>query len=333
MPTDYPLRAARRFARVPSFMARVVVVGAGVIGLTSALALEEAGHDVQVIAAAKGNSTTSAAAGAIWYPFKVGPPEKASAWAGTTLRWLTRLAKQSPEAGVDIVERTELAQDDRTPWWALATPGLRKVESTDSKPLPNGARFGWKFEAPRCDPPVFLPWLESQLHCPIEIRRVPSLGALIAETNAGAVINCTGLGARTLTGDRELQAIYGQTVITAPGRIDLAHCLGDERDESRMFYAIPRRAEVVLGGCAELCPDDRPTTTTRAMTDAILSRAAAMGLEPGPVLRESAGLRPYRPSVRLERDPDEDRIIHNYGHGGSGFTLCRGCAEDVAALL
>lgn len=314
-------------------MPRVVVLGAGVIGLTSALTLEEAGHDVHVIAAAKGVSTTSAAAGAIWYPFKVGPPEKAALWAGATLRWLTRLAKQTPEAGVDILERTELAADDRTPWWAPATPGLRRVESAGGNQLPDGARFGWKFEAPRCDPPVFLPWLESRLRHPIEIRRVTSLGALLAETGAHAIINCTGLGARTLTGDNELQAIYGQTVITAPGSIDLTHCLGDERDESRMFYAIPRRAEVVLGGCAEACPDTRPTTTTRDMTDAILSRAAVMGLEPGPVLRESAGLRPYRPSVRLERDPDEPGIIHNYGHGGSGFTLCRGCAEGVVALL
>ncbi|MBX3388559.1 MAG: FAD-dependent oxidoreductase [Phycisphaeraceae bacterium] len=314
-------------------MARVVVLGAGVIGLTSALTLEEAGHDVRVIAAAKGSSTTSAAAGAIWYPFKVGPPEKAAIWAGATLHWLTELAKATPGAGVDLLLRTELAADGRWPWWADATPGIEKIESVDGKTLPAGAHVGWKFSAPRCDPPIFLEWLEKQLRRPVEIRRVDSLAELLAETNAEALINCTGLGARRLTGDTELQAIYGQTVITAPGRIDLAHCLGDERDESRMFYSIPRRAEVVLGGCAEVCSDDRPCTTTRAMTDVILSRAASMGLEPGPVLRESAGLRPYRPSVRLDRDAADPRIIHNYGHGGSGYTLCRGCAEEVARLV
>lgn len=314
-------------------MARVVVLGAGVIGLTSALTLEEAGHDVQVIAGAKGAATTSAAAGAIWYPFRVGPPEKASLWAGATRRWLTDLANRTPEAGVDVLSRLELASTDERPWWADATPGLRKVESTPANPLPNGAKFGWRFDAPRCDPPVFLAWLEHQLQKPIQLRRVDSLSNLFAETSADHIINCTGLGARALTNDRELQAIYGQTVIVAPGRLDLAHCLGDERDESRMFYAIPRRSEVVLGGCAEHCPDERPTTTTRAMTDSILSRAASMGLEPGSVLRESAGLRPFRPTVRLERDPADPRIIHNYGHGGSGYTLCRGCAEDVIKLL
>lgn len=314
-------------------MARVVVLGAGVIGLTSALTLEEAGHDVRVIAAAKGAFTTSAAAGAIWYPFKVGPPDKAAIWAGATLHWLTELAKNTPSAGVDLLSRTELASDDRKPWWAEATPGIEKIESADGNPLPAGARVGWRFAAPRCDPPIFLAWLETQLRHSIEVRRVDSLAELLAETNADALVNCTGLGARPLTGDQELQAIYGQTVITAPGKINLTRCLGDERDESRMFYSIPRRAEVVLGGCAEVCSDDRPCTTTRAMTDAILSRASSMGLEPGPVLRESAGLRPYRPTVRLERDQADPRIIHNYGHGGAGYTLCRGCAEEVVRLV
>jgi D-amino-acid oxidase len=51
------------------------------------------------------------------------------------------------------------------------------------------------------------------------------------------------------------------------------------------------------------------------------------------VLRERTGLRPVRPVPRVERDPDDPRVIHNYGHGGAGFTLGLACAEDVAALL
>jgi D-amino-acid oxidase len=47
------------------------------------------------------------------------------------------------------------------------------------------------------------------------------------------------------------------------------------------------------------------------------------------------GLRPFRKSgVRLERARlrDSRTIIHNYGHGGSGFTLSWGCAEEVVQL-
>ena len=45
--------------------------------------------------------------------------------------------------------------------------------------------------------------------------------------------------------------------------------------------------------------------------------------------------RPFRaagPRIETER-LDHKTIVHNYGHGGAGFTLCRGCAEDVADIL
>jgi D-amino-acid oxidase len=41
------------------------------------------------------------------------------------------------------------------------------------------------------------------------------------------------------------------------------------------------------------------------------------------------GLRPVRrQNIRLEREPGT-RIVHNYGHGGSGLTLSWGCAAEV----
>ena len=63
--------------------------------------------------------------------------------------------------------------------------------------------------------------------------------------------------------------------------------------------------------------------------DVTVVGAGVIGLTTAVELQR-AGLRPYRPSVRLER---EGRLIHNYGHGGAGYTLAYGCAEDVAALL
>jgi D-amino-acid oxidase len=51
-----------------------------------------------------------------------------------------------------------------------------------------------------------------------------------------------------------------------------------------------------------------------------------------PVLGTVAGLRPARPTVRLERGvlADGTPVIHDYGHGGSGITLAWGCADEVA---
>jgi D-amino-acid oxidase len=48
------------------------------------------------------------------------------------------------------------------------------------------------------------------------------------------------------------------------------------------------------------------------------------------------GLRPYRPEVRLEAEEFQNGtkcIIHNYGHGGSGWTLAWGCAMEVCELV
>jgi glycine/D-amino acid oxidase-like deaminating enzyme len=53
-----------------------------VIGLTTALTLEEHGHDVRVVAAGTDDATTSAVAGACWFPYRAGPPDRVAAWAG-----------------------------------------------------------------------------------------------------------------------------------------------------------------------------------------------------------------------------------------------------------
>jgi len=77
-------------------------------------------------------------------------------------------------------------------------------------------------------------------------------------------------------------------------------------------------------------PPGAPAPIDADITARILQQARTLGLPIGRVRTERTGLRPYRLEVRLER---EGRIIHNYGHGGAGFTLCRGCAVEVASLV
>ena len=296
----------------------ITVVGGGVAGLTTALALQERGHRVQVVAEHTGDGTTSAVAGAVWYPFRADPPGLVTGWAMRTKEWLTQLAADTPAAGVDILTVREVTASAEVPWWASCSPDLQRVT------LPGGTG-AWQFEAPRVEPAIHLEWLASQLAWPIERRRVVSLDAEPGDM----VVNCTGLGARNLTGDRELQALWGQTVLVAPGEGPLNAVAIDERDEERMFYSIPRRGSVVLGGSAVAVEDDHSLAPVEALTEDILRRASERNQTHGPVLAVRCGLRPYRTTVRLER---EGRIIHNYGHGGSGFTLARGCAEQVAEM-
>ncbi|CAN95493.1 FAD-dependent oxidoreductase [Sorangium sp. So ce145] len=301
---------------------QITVVGAGVIGLTTAVVLQRDGHRVQVIAAARGERTTSAVAAALWHPFLANPPERVNAWSSRSLDELTRIANEHPEAGVDLLTAREAADDTRLPWWAPSVPDL----ALEPGPHPLGAPYSLRFTAPRIEPSLHLPWLEAQLDCPVRAEHVRSL----AEVEGDCIVNCTGLGARALTGDGELIGVYGQVAIVEPGEIPPDVALGDERDESALVYVIPRRREIVIGGCFIPSPDDRPLTPDPELADAMLQRVRAAGLKPGRLLGSRAGLRPYRSTVRVER---EGRVIHNYGHGGSGYTLAWGCAHEVSAML
>ena len=306
---------------------QITIVGAGVIGLTTALVLEELGHTVRVVATAAGEATTSAVAGAVWFPYRVGPPDRVALWAATTRAWLERHAND-PATGIDVLQGFEITTEPedatghapRRPWWATHIDVVRA-------PAPVlGSPAAWQFTAPRVEPARFLPWLAARLHAPIEQRTVTELAAEPGDL----VINCAGLGARELAHDTSMAPLLGQIAVAATGAADLRTTITDHRDPDSIFYIIPRRAELVLGGCSIPVAPDAPTISDDAITARILAQAAALGIPIGPVLRTRVGLRPYRQAVRLERD---GRIIHNYGHGGAGFTLCVGCADEVAKLV
>jgi D-amino-acid oxidase len=68
----------------------------------------------------------------------------------------------------------------------------------------------------------------------------------------------------------------------------------------------------------------------------VLDRVQALvpALRGAPVLSRAVGLRPGRPTVRLDRTVVGGRpVVACYGHGGAGMTLSWGCARDVAALV
>jgi D-amino-acid oxidase len=302
----------------------ITVVGGGVIGLTTALTLEEHGHEVRVVAAATEDTTTSAVAGACWFPYRAGPPDRVAAWAADTRRWLDALTAD-PGAGVvaltgyEITAEAAMADSPR-PWWAAHI-------AVDRVPAPvTGAPIAWRYQSAGIEPARFLPWLTGRLRAQIEHRPVIDLAAEPGDL----VVNCTGLAARELARDPELMPLFGQVVITELGGVDRSVTVTDERDPNKLFYLIPRRDELVLGGCSLPWPPGAPPSIDPDLTRRIVTQAAALGLPVGPIKRVRAGLRPYRTEVRLER---VGRIIHNYGHGGAGYTLSRGCAEAVAAIV
>jgi D-amino-acid oxidase len=292
---------------------RVTVVGAGVVGLTTAVALRSVGIEADVVARDPPEATTSAVAAALWYPYRALPADRVTAWSAATYEELSELAGA---AGVRMLPGTEALEPGAPdPWWRDAVPDLRR--SAD----------GLRFTAPVVDMSVHLPWLAERLRAlggAIERRALGSLD----ELDADAVVNCAGLGARELAGDASLSAVRGQIVrVAAPG---VTEWLVDQRDPERLVYVVPRERDVVLGGTAQEGDEDREPNP--ATTDAIRARCAEMvpAVRDAPIVSVAVGLRPARPAVRLEA---EGRVVHCYGHGGAGVTLAWGCAVEVAALL
>jgi D-amino-acid oxidase len=308
-------------------MARVIVVGAGVVGLSCALRLQEAGHRVDVVARDLPLETTSAVAAAIWYPHRAFPYERVTAWSGTTYHELERLAEE-PESGVRMIEGTELHRIRTSdPWWRSAVPALTRITA-----MPPPYLDGWTFRAPVVEMPVYLRWLSKQLvDGGGSITRMALTGM---PDQAEVVVNASGLGARLIAGDPSVMPVRGQVVYVEQFGLDRWWL-----DPEGPTYVVPRSEDVVVGGTDDEGEWSRtPDSDTATL---ILERAARLvpELARARVLRHKVGLRPARPQVRLEEEKVPsgesrvERVVHCYGHGGAGVTLSWGCADEVAALV
>jgi D-amino-acid oxidase len=297
---------------------RVIVVGAGVVGLTCAVRLLENGHRVDVLARDLPLETTSAVAAALWYPYRALPQDRVTSWSGASYAEFVGLAGEQG-TGVRMVTGTEVFTVRQVePWWRDAVPYLDRETA-----LPPGYVDGWTFGSPVVEMPVYLRWLQGRLE---------GLGGTVTRMNlsglptgADAVVNCAGLGARLLGADR--------TVVPVRGQVLYVEQVGLDRwwlDSAGPTYVVPRSRDIVVGGTDQEGEWSRTPDPDTAR--AILARAARLvpGLEGARVLRHKVGLRPVRPAVRVERVAD---VVHCYGHGGAGVTLSWGTADEVAALL
>ncbi len=181
--------------------------------------------------------------------------------------------------------------------------------------------FGEQLPVPLIETPIYLPWLRRNLR--IHRRTIRDLAALARDFDV--VVNCAGLGARELCGDSLLQPGRGVVLKTAnPGIV--RHMVRIDRDE--LTYVLSRTDDVVLGGTDD-ASESRDVPPELAA--AIYARCAAVEPRLPAEFAIDVGFRPLRSAVRLERERGT-RIVHNYGHGGAGFTVSWGCARDVLRI-
>ena len=304
------------------------IIGAGVSGLTCAVLFAERGYRTRILAEEIGPSLTSAAAGAIWFPYDAEPFDAVIAWSLETFAVLQGLSR-TPESGVSMIELRHFVRtgEIKIPPWAISLGAQR----LDPASIPHCFASGFTLEVPLTDTTIYLDYLAARFRrAGGEIQagmRFDHLEEISAEYSM--VINCTGVGARTLLPDPAVEPHRGQVVIVA--RTPANH--GIVCNDPPLMYAIPRAGDCVFGGTNEVSSNRKPDSATTAAIVAECSRV--LEIAPPDVLGKRVGLQPFRRlgvCLRADHLCDGRRVIHNYGHGGSAFPLSWGCAQAVFDL-
>ncbi len=309
----------------------VVVLGAGVIGLVTALRLLERGFSVTILADAFSPHTTSNVAGALWYPHRVGPPDRIDEWCRRSYPVFRELCS-NPSAGVALRPLLVLpGSDEKPPAWSDVA-GLQLVGRDK---LPPGYDCGFAMLAPVVESDTFLEWL---------LARVRALGAVVEKvpasltsfeplfTRGQVVVHCTGIGARKLVDDRDLHPVRGQLLRVEGPRIVRSVC--DDGGPLAGTYVIARTHDTIVGTTHNV--GDWNLDVYPGETMDILARATRLvpELSGARILDQRVGLRPARSGVRLEVEhTPAGPVLHHYGHGGAGVTLSFGCADEAAGLV
>lgn len=343
----------------------VAIIGAGVSGLTCGVVFAERGFSAKIFADQVGTETTSGAAGALWFPYDAEPAEKVIPWALATYKVLLELCDNVPndsfgrarkddgimpsssQTGVSMIELRQYCRAGKIeiPSWANDMGGVQLLRDSEERRFPNRRSQhgdleiaapcfsdGFSIRVPLTDTTIYLDYLIDRFQKAAgEIKNDVRFEKLEdVDSNFELIINCAGIGARELARDSDLEPHRGQvTLVPKPDNVNCAIVC----DDAPLMYVIPRSNDCVFGGTNEVSDDWNPDPATTKAIVAECSRV--LEIEQPHILRERVGLRPFRKSgVRLEKEKLRDgrTVIHNYGHGGSGFTLSWGCASEVLRL-
>jgi D-amino-acid oxidase len=309
----------------------VLVIGAGVVGLTTAISLAEEGLSVTIRTAARPEQSTSVAAGAVWGLVKVGPPDRVLEWGRVGLEVLSKLAAE-PGTGVRMAAGREISRAPLEPYyWTELLAGLRTCEKSE---LPDGFTDGWHYTAPLATMPVYLGYLLARFERAggtFEVSPVASLAGLAHA--APVIVNCSGVAAHGLVPDPAVVPVRGQVVIAANPGIE-EFLIDRDPEPPWIVYMFPHGDTILLGGTNDegnWDEDIKNQVAERILAGCSAIEPRLRGVE---VLGHRVGLRPWRPEVRLESEPLDGGVLwHNYGHGGAGISLSWGCAAELAAAV
>ncbi|KAK9764117.1 hypothetical protein K7432_008657 [Basidiobolus ranarum] len=215
------------------------------------------------------------------------------------------------------------------------------------------------------DPEQYLYWLGESL----EKKGVNLLHDVLEDTiheetpyllqcyKADILINCTGMSARELCCDKKLKPLRGilihvkndgkkfkkiESCISISRRDTDVHDSNEEKlkaEEGRFEFIVPRNDDIlILGGYAQMGKEklhwnESKHNYLKKMKDGCVKLYPELEKAEFTDYYYRVGIRPFRDEPRVGQDEQDPRIFHNYGHGGSGYTLSYGCALDIRKVV
>jgi D-amino-acid oxidase len=231
---------------------RFAVLGCGAVGLATARLLQQRGAEVTIYAKDLPPHTTSNIAGGQWSPTSVMDRDRRTSESDALLARASRLSHRSfqqlpaAEFGIRWLENYILSDEPLQDWWEQDLVRDLYPESRELAPHehPFPARHARRFTTMLIEPPIYLSAMLRDVRLAggrVVVRELASRDQ-VQELPEPVVLNCTGLGAKALFGDDELEPVKGQLTFLLPQpEVDYITI-------HRGLYMFPRRDGVLLGG-------------------------------------------------------------------------------------
>lgn len=345
-------------------MQRVAVLGAGVIGSSTALHLAKRFPNTLDLTlfsdkfSEKPPNITSGKAGAILVPPHAGHQgskdqvksklisprnanitDRSQKWSKATLKHFNSIYRSEENAQVQLcLQQGYMLFESQLPdpWYKDHVFGFRHVDLDSVEAnlvhIPSSCVDMWALSTYIVEMTNYLHWLNEEARkrgVTLQQRKINNFEEL---SSFDIIINCTGLGSRDLASDKLLHPVRGQAVmVDAPWMRQWLIFFGKDK----LNYVFPRAKSVVLGSTAQAnnwneVPDPKTAEDIQEQCQRYFP-----SLEGAEVLDGWAGLRPLRDPIRLESTvgPSGRQLVHCYGHGGQGMILSWGCAEEIGDII
>ncbi|XP_071949875.1 D-aspartate oxidase-like [Antedon mediterranea] len=325
---------------------KVCVVGCGIIGLSTAIVIQQQNPNthVTIIADKLSPDTTSDGAAGLWEPKLEGgrshQDNQMSDWILRTGKYLESItqSKESVAASVTILSGYYLSnKQEQLDDCSEKFYGCRKLDAKEMTAFFPNYSNGWLLTSFQVEGRTYRSksFRFKENGGNLVKRRLNSISEIFGEYDI--IVNCAGLGAGKLVNDDSVHPIRGQVIrVKAPWVKHFIIDIDDKYDGS--VHIIPCRNTVLVGKSVQ--KNNWNLKVDKNDRKEIWRSAVNMfpSISHAELDHEWVGLRPGRPTVRLERetiniDGNIVPIVHNYGHGGRGVSMSWGCAEDAAKLV